>query len=223
MIITILIFILILGLLVFVHEFGHFITAKKSGVRVEEFGFGLPPRAIGIQKKDGKWRLVKSGYSAEKEPETATVYSLNWIPLGGFVKIKGEEGGAASDADSFAGKPIWKRAIILSAGVTMNFILAAALLAFGFGIGLPQALEDADLSRATVRDRNTQIVRVLDGTAASMAGLRAGDIILNVDGEEIVSENFLRSYIESRGGKEIVLKIKRDNGVKDISAAPAVL
>ena len=227
MIITILIFILILGLLVFVHELGHFVTAKKSGVRVEEFGFGLPPRAIGIQiiKEDGKrkWKFISRGYDLSKDGVAPTVYSLNWIPLGGFVKIKGEEGGAVGDSDSFSNKPIWKRAVILSAGVTMNFILAAALLAFGFGIGLPQVLSDADLSRAAVRDRNTQIVRVLDGTSAAKAGVLAGDIILNVDGQEIVSENFLRSYIESRAGQEIVLKIKRDNNTQDISATPATL
>jgi len=223
MIITILIFILILGLLVFVHELGHFVTAKKAGARVEEFGFGLPPRAIGIQKQDGKWRLVKPNYSADKEPAAPTVYSLNWIPLGGFVKIKGEEGGAASDADSFSNKPIWKRAIVLSAGVIMNFILGAVLLAIGFGIGLPQALEGADLSRATVRERATQIVQVLGDYPAAKAGLTVGDAILTIDGREISSEQFLRSYIEGSEGKELALQIKRNDQQLEIKAAPVIL
>ena len=91
MITTLLLFILVLGLLVFVHEFGHFITAKKMGVKVEEFGFGFPPRMIGFYRNyEGKFKFVfrKMSYRTDR-----TVYSLNWIPLGGFVKIKGEEGG----------------------------------------------------------------------------------------------------------------------------------
>lgn len=223
MITTILIFILILGLLVFVHELGHFFTAKKSGVRVEEFGFGLPPRAIGIQKKDGKWRFVKQDYSADKEPKAETVYSLNWIPLGGFVKIKGEEGGAVSDPDSFANKPIWKRAIILSAGVIMNFILGAALLGIGFGIGLPQALDGGTLKYAVVRDETTQIVQVIDGYPAAKAGIAVGDEILTIDGQKISSEAFLRSYIEKSEGKELVLKIKRGDKELDAKATPVPL
>ena len=83
---TIIIFVLVLGLLVFVHELGHFVTAKKMGVRVDEFGFGFPPRIFGI-KKGG------------------TLYSINWIPLGGFVKIKGETGEDRGAEDSFVSKP----------------------------------------------------------------------------------------------------------------------
>ena len=91
MLLTIISFIIILSLLIFVHEFGHFITAKKSGMKVEEFGFGFPPRLWGIKKGE-------------------TVYSINWIPLGGFVKIKGEDGGGREETDSFSHKPLAKRA-----------------------------------------------------------------------------------------------------------------
>ena len=269
MIITILIFLLILGLLVFVHELGHFLTAKKFGARVEEFGFGLPPRAFGVQlfraaemqkvaeedtvtvqvggrqnvfgaeiveekvtekireidviKPVKKWRFLGRGYDTSKNEKDPTVYSLNWIPLGGFVKIKGEEGGVANEPDSFAGKPIWQRAVILVAGVAMNFILAAMLLGIGFGIGLPQALSESDPVHATIRDRNTQIVQVLESTPAAETGLRAGDIILSIDSQEIQSENFLRSYIEARERQNISLKIKRDNQTLDFAAAPIVL
>src|SRR3990167_5413317 len=108
MIWTILIFIVVLGVLVFVHEFGHFITAKKAGMKVEEFGFGFPPRLWAVKRGE-------------------TMYSINWIPLGGFVKIKGESGEQARDPDSFAAKPAWKRFIVLVAGVTMNFLLAGLL------------------------------------------------------------------------------------------------
>ena len=88
MILTIIIFIIILGILVFVHEFGHFIVAKKSGMQVEEFGFGFPPRIAGIQKMNGKFRWVWGHKMPDDQSQT--VYSINWIPLGGFVRILGE-------------------------------------------------------------------------------------------------------------------------------------
>src|SRR3989344_7429140 len=99
MIITIIVFIVILGLLVFVHEFGHFYAAKKSGMRVLEFGFGFPPRLIGLQKVDGKWKVIfghpKSSSNqtveqAGQAPSDSTIYSINAIPLGGVLKIWGE-------------------------------------------------------------------------------------------------------------------------------------
>ena len=113
MIVTIIIFLAILTILVLVHELGHFVTARKFGIAVEEFGIGFPPRAIGLKR--GK-----------------TIFSLNWIPLGGFVKIKGEQGENMGDEDSFASKPAWQRGIVLSSGVLMNFLLACVLLIAGF-------------------------------------------------------------------------------------------
>src|SRR3989338_3053177 len=121
---TILIFIVVLGVLVFAHEFGHFIAAKKSGMKVEEFGFGFPPRAVGIKRGD-------------------TVYSINWIPLGGFVKIKGESGDHRDEPDSFASKSSWRRFVVLIAGVAMNLVLAAVLLSVGFMSGLPSVIDEA--------------------------------------------------------------------------------
>jgi regulator of sigma E protease len=105
MLLTIITFVVILGLLVFVHELGHFAMARRFGIKVDEFGFGFPPRIFGIKKGD-------------------TIYSINWIPLGGFVKIKGEGGEDREQQDSFAAKAAWKRVLVLSAGVLMNFLLA---------------------------------------------------------------------------------------------------
>ena len=97
---TIIIFILILGLLVLVHEFGHFITARKSGMKVFEFGFGFPPRVMGVYRDSDTKKLVWK-FGKEKEEIPTTVYSLNLLPLGGFVRIKGEDGGQANEPDSF--------------------------------------------------------------------------------------------------------------------------
>src|SRR5436189_4878932 len=98
---TIIVFIFVLGLLVFVHELGHFVTAKRAGMKVEEFGFGFPPRIFGIKRGE-------------------TIYSLNWIPFGGFVKILGEDGQARENPKSFVAQPIHRRAGVVAAGVIMN-------------------------------------------------------------------------------------------------------
>ena len=101
--ITVILFIVILGVLIFVHEAGHFITAIRNGIRAEEFGFGFPPRMFGFvkSKKDKKWKFVPGNKDVETKD---TVYSLNWIPLGGFVKIKGENGDGKDENDSFSSK-----------------------------------------------------------------------------------------------------------------------
>jgi len=87
MITTIIIFLLVLSVIVFVHEMGHFVSARKMGVRVEEFGLGIPPRMFGVKKVDGKFKMVWG--KGELDKDSPTVYSLNWFPVGGFVKIKG--------------------------------------------------------------------------------------------------------------------------------------
>lgn len=122
---TIILFVIILGVLVLVHELGHFITAIKSGITAHEFGFGFPPRIVGIVKDEetGKRKVV---WGNKEYFGKNTMYSLNWLPLGGFVRIKGEDG-QDKDPDSFAVKSIFTRFKVLIAGVTMNFILAAFL------------------------------------------------------------------------------------------------
>src|SRR3989344_4872968 len=121
--ITAIIFIIVLAVLILVHEFGHFIAAKRAGMKVEEFGFGFPPRIWGI-KRGG------------------TVYSINAIPFGGFVKIFGEDDEEKKETGSFASKPLWARFKVVAAGVTMNFLLAAFLLMIGNFLGLRIGLID---------------------------------------------------------------------------------
>ena len=198
MLLTVVVFLIILGLLVFVHEFGHFITAKKMGMKVEEFGFGFPPRLIKLFHKDG------------------TDYTLNWIPLGGFVKIKGEAGDHLEDEDSFSHKKPWQRFIVLIAGVTMNMILGWVLLSIGFMIGMPQVIDSSSPS-ATVTAESIQIVSVDPNSAAAEAGIKPGDKILQIDGDKISSIAQLQDIVKQssaevtllldRGGKQIDLKI----------------
>ncbi|MFA6227836.1 MAG: RIP metalloprotease RseP [Patescibacteria group bacterium] len=218
MLLTIIIFILVLSLLVFVHELGHFLTARGFGVKCEEFGMGLPPRVIGWQKYQGRWRLIWG--NREIAPAEPMIYSINWIPVGGFVKIKGENGEQASEADSFGHKPIWQRNIILAAGVTMNLILCVLLLSLGFAIGMPSAVEDNQGGKF-VAPPEVQVTEILPDMPAAQNDIKPGDIIAKVNGVEITSSQGLKDNFNQLVGQTARITIERDNAQleKDIMIA----
>ena len=222
---TVILFILVLSVLVFVHELGHFWTARRLGVKAEEFGFGFPPRALGFFKsKSGRWRFLKGNTSpdslAEEEKPAGTVYSLNWLPLGGFVKIKGENGEGKQDSDSFAAKALWPRALILSAGVIMNIVLAAALLSVGYMIGLPQSLDEVKPS-AQVSEAQVFVMEVLPNSVAAQAGLESGDIIKAVEGEAITSNEELQDLVSQRTDQDTNFTIIREGEEQNIIIRPS--
>ncbi len=195
MLVTIIVFILIFGLIILAHELGHFILAKRAGVRVDEFGFGLPPRIFGIKRGE-------------------TIYSINWLPLGGFVKIYGEEGKKEGDKDkgrAFYNRPIWTRAKILLAGVTMNFLLAALLLGIGHWIGLPSIIEDEAVGE--LREVKVQITQVLTGGPAEQAGIKIGDEIveLKAAGVSLPVETVkqVQDFASDRQGEKIAVVVQR--------------
>ena len=218
MFMTLVWFIIILAVLVLIHEFGHFIAAKRSGVLVEEFGFGFPPRAIGWYKDPVTKRLVRvvgKGKNSLKETVgggervqefPSTLYSINWLPLGGFVKIKGEDG-HSQDPDSFAGKSAWIRTKVLGAGVAMNFIFAWLLISIVFTLGLPQPIDPSQ--RAQYPDAKIQILEVKKGTPAEMMGLQLGDEILTIAGNQIASLKQVSDTIAENKGKSLEIKIDR--------------
>ncbi|MFH1430293.1 MAG: site-2 protease family protein, partial [Candidatus Uhrbacteria bacterium] len=211
MIIAIVAFVVVLGILVFAHEAGHFFAARKSGMAVEEFGFGFPPRIIGIRKSEGKWRFVsRRRAGAEEEQTPDTIYSLNWIPLGGFVRIRGENGDAVGDPDSFSAKPRWKRAIVLVAGVVMNFVLAFVLFTIVFSIGAREIIDDLPPS-ATVRQVQTMVLGVMADGPASVAGITTGDVISRMDGQEFVDSDATSAYIQEHLGEPIAVVVRRGN------------
>lgn len=187
MLVTVIVFLLILTILVLIHEAGHFFVAKKLGIRVEEFGFGLPPRAFG--KKIGE-----------------TIYSLNWLPIGGFVKLYGEDEGSGLRA--FYTRPIWQRAAVVVAGVFMNFVLAVVIISYVFtqGVGVPTD--------------KVHIQEVLKNTPAQTAGLVKDDIILAVDGKPIKKTDDLILLTKEKLGTEILLTIERKNNKFDIKIIP---
>ncbi len=208
MFLTIIIFLLVLSLLVFVHEFGHFYTARKLGVKAEEFGLGFPPRAFGFYRdKYRKWRFIRGNKSLEKlnkdeqKAPADTVYSLNWVFFGGFVKIKGENGQGKDDKDSFASKAAWKKALILVAGVAMNVVLAWVLFSAGYMIGMPSDVEMAG-KRAKISDPQVMISSVLKDSPAYKAELRMGDLVLMVEDRKIESSEELQNIIADRADLE---------------------
>lgn len=186
MLTSILVFVLVLSVLILVHELGHFIAAKKAGIWVEEFGFGLPPKIIG--KKIGE-----------------TIYSLNALPFGGFVRLHGEmtEEGVTKPNRAFINKSKKVRAVIVTAGVLMNFLLAVVSFAIIYSFsGVP---------------RNSQNVRIVDikaGSPAQEGGLLVGDIVREVVGEKIISVNQFVGKIEQNRGMKTNVLIERTIGEK---------
>jgi regulator of sigma E protease len=222
---TAVVFIVILGLLIFVHEFGHFITARRSGIKAEEFGFGFPPRALGIY-----WNEKKRRYAfvwGKKHFETKeTIFSLNWIPLGGFVRIKGEDGSRAEEPDSFAAKSAWKRIVVLAAGVMMNFFLAWVLITSALMIGAPQPVEEGQPASGTALDSKIQISQVIKNSPAEQSGLKIGDELISCIGtapackKRFTAIKEVQTYINENKGENIILSIKRGKSFLEIKSAP---
>jgi len=232
---TIIIFVLILSVLVVAHEFGHFITARKSGMRVYEFGLGFPPRAFGFYKdtQTGKWIFVKGkgksslketvGGEGAQEEFPNTIYSVNWLPLGGFVKIKGENGEAPNDPDSFGSQKAWKRFIVIVAGVTMNVLLAGVLLCVGYMIGIPGDITGGVDDKAIVKNEMVLVQQVSEGSPAKEAGVKYGDQVLSINGESILSAEQFLNYVRTNPELEMKLVVKRENEQKEFMMSPVLL
>ena len=216
MIITIILFILVLSVLVLAHEFGHFFTARKFGVKAEEFGLGFPPRAIGFYKDvKGHWRRLWGDKNADnltddKKPSD-TIYSINWLPIGGFVKIKGENGDDREEHDSFGSKKIWQRALILSAGVIMNIIFAFILFTACYMIGAPQSVDTGG---------RIEVTEIIKKSPAEKAGVLSGDVVTGADNQTFATIAQMQDYIGAKGANEISLQLIRRDKPLTINIKP---
>lgn len=217
MLTTIIIFLLVLSLLVFVHEAGHFWVAKRFGLRPKEFGFGMPPRILGYYKNaEGKWKKVKG--SEDPQDAADTIYSINYLPLGGFVAL-GEDDETSTDPNHFHNKPAWQRTLILAAGVSMNLLLAAVLISFGLVIGLPQTIDEND-DQAIVSNRQILVAEVMPDSPALAAGLAVNDAILRINGQEFKHVEDLQNYVNAHTGEEISYAIRRGQAELEIKVTP---
>lgn len=181
--VTIIAFLAIFSLVLFVHEMGHFLVAKLAGVQVEEFGFGYPPRLLRL----GRWR--------------GTEYTINAIPMGAFVRVVGDENPA--DPGSLAQRNAWLRGAFLAAGPVMNVLLAALLFALSATVGVLTPVEGSGVG----------VYYVAPGSPAQSAGLRVGDTILAVDSLPVNSVEELKGYVNTRLDREVALTVQRDQKV----------
>lgn len=220
---TFLIFIAVLAVLVLSHEFGHFYVARRNGIAVEEFGFGFPPRLIGIRRVSfGGKKKLQIIWSKKQLEETlehehiGTIYSINLIPLGGFVKIKGEnpEEKGANDQDSFMSKKPWQKMSVIVAGVVMNFLLAAVLLSVGYMFGMPTT--DITLGG----ERSLQIIQTIEGMPAEKAGIKPGDKVLKVDDLSNPTTEQFQEYVNMHRDQEIAFTVVEEGQTKVIKVKP---
>lgn len=207
--------IVILMLLVIAHEFGHFIMARKNGVKVKEFGVGFPPRAIAWIKKDGKWvKLPKADW---KKPQDSLILSLNILPIGGFCAMDGE-----SDSDrrkgTFGAATFWSKTKILFGGVLMNWLVAAIILTVLAFTGMPQFINNQFRidNDAVVTGDGITVVEVIAGSPAEKSGFKPGDQIISAydlghNITTIVHPSDVTNFGAEHAGYTVVYVVQRDN------------
>jgi len=181
MLLTVVIFFIILSILVLVHELGHFLAAKKAGIKVEEFGLGYPPRVWG--KKIGE-----------------TLYSINALPFGGFVRLYGEElaDRVKENKRAFWAKSKKVRTAVITAGVLANFLLAVVVFSVVYSvIGIPTKIDQV------------KIIELVPGSPAETGGLQIDDVVLSVDGEPLGGLSNFVGLIEEKKGAEVTLLVER--------------
>ena len=198
---TLLMMVIAIAVLILVHELGHFYSARVLGVKVEEFGFGFPPRIFSKVKKGIR-------------------YSINAIPFGGFVKIFGENGEGDGSPDSFTSRPAWQRLFILGAGVLMNLVLAWVLFSTVAAIGMPQMSDDPN-SPIPV-----SVINVSPHSPAAEHDVRFGDQILEMRSGNlslrVEKEKDVSDFVDGFRGEEVVMVIRRGGNVQDITVIPRV-
>lgn len=188
--------VLLFALLVVLHEFGHFIVARRNGVVVEEFGIGFPPRIYSKQVGE-------------------TLYSINLLPLGGFVKQKGETDGDERPG-TFGSKSLWVKTKILLAGVGMNILAAMVIVLILALTQLPTMVPGQYHVSAnqTIVDRDVLVGEVEADSPAAAAGISSGDVITRLDGTEITSAQQLVSVAEARTGEETTVTFQHDGSME---------
>lgn len=215
---------LILMALVVAHEFGHFIAARRNGVVVEEFGIGFPPRAIAwvhnpeylAWKKNGKKgkkpkKWLKFPKSEWHKKQKTLIFSLNWLPIGGFCSMKGE-----SDSDtaphSFGAATLWGKTKILFAGVAMNWLVAFIILTVLAFTGMPTFMDNQFEipSDSIAQSGIVKVTSIIEDSPAEKAGLQNGDEILSVNGDLVYSTTDLTVYNHLYADEKVSYHVRRD-------------
>jgi regulator of sigma E protease len=193
-------FLVALTIIVFIHELGHFLVARWCGVDVEAFSIGFGKEVFGWNDSKG------------------TRWKVSWIPLGGYVKFRGDANAASmpdagalerakGDAGNFHGKPVWQRAAVVAAGPIANFILAIFIFAAAFMIVGTVVMEP-------------RVDEVMPGSAAEQAGLQKGDLVTSIDGKPIDDFSDLQQSVMMRAGEQLVLGVERNGERREITVVP---
>lgn len=183
---TLLLFVLIFGAIIIIHEAGHFFMARREGMRVREFAFGFPPRITSVRRG-------------------GTQFSINALPLGGYVSILGEDEDSAAPG-SYSKKSPWSRLRVVLAGIAMNFLLAWVLLTIYFWIAPFGPTVDA-IAIASVRP----------GSAAELAGIKVNDFLVSANGEPLETEASLTEFTRSHPGQEVTFELRRNGKLETVS------
>jgi len=190
--------------LMIIHEFGHFIIAKKFGVAVDEFGIGYPPRIWGKQIGE-------------------TLYSINWLPLGAFVRIRGEEGGL-DDYRSFSNLKIWKRVLIIIGGVAAFWIAAIIIFSIVFAMGADLPVGDQEVAGLT--NAQIKVISVSADSPASQAGIKTGDTLLQASIQQqtvdLKKVGDFQDFTKAHAGEQIDIKLQRGGKIFDVLLSPRV-
>lgn len=208
--------VLVLVVLIVAHEYGHYIAAKLSGMAVDEFGLGYPPRALVLGKRG------------------ETTYTLNWLPFGGFVKIRGEEEFGAHggrDPRSFGAQNRFLQGIVLLAGIAMNLLLAYVLITVSLMLGSLRVLSPEEV--ASVPGAMLMVSRVVPDSPAAVAGIEAGDVITSAvekmsawnpgsdAGSALPTPESFTTFVHGSSGNTLSVAVERDGSVRSLTATPA--
>lgn len=206
----------VLTVLITAHEFGHFIAARRSGVRVKEFGIGFPPRAIAWVrskpekgKKKGKWTRIKKEDWAKEQ--NSLIFSLNWLPIGGFCAMDGESDDETRKG-TFGSVSFWKKTKILFAGVTMNWLVAFIVLTVLCWTGLPEILTDQFSIKSDERITTNSYVTVgtvMEGSPAEAAGFMTDDRIVAINDQNIYTSSDVINFNNAHAGETVTYTIER--------------
>jgi len=205
MFLAIILFVVIFGFIVLAHEFGHFYTAIKTGTKVEEFGLGLPPRIWGFRKNK-------------------VLYSINWVPFGGFVKIHGENEDIKDDKTAFSNKTAAQRSLMVSAGILMNLLTGWVVIMLGFWLSMPPLVTQPELyaDNPELIQSKVIVVDVEEGSPAEQAGIIAGDYILGSKDIEIKNTDDLHALLSGQVGRAINFDIERGGELINIDLIPVL-
>lgn len=191
MILTIIAFIFVFGVVVLVHELGHFLSARRFGVKVEEFALGMPPRIFARKKGE-------------------TTYALNLIPIGGYVRLAGEDGKKNDSPRNLLNKKAWQKAVIFGSGVTFNFIAAYLILTLFYAFGGRAIIDGMWNYKEVDNSQRVVITEVEKDSPAEEEGVEAGDIVRSVNGESVYLHQTVFGIVQEDEDSELELLIERD-------------